>query len=66
MEMVHFYAYISQTKQSAFQEKAAQIGLVNDSVALPPGLPPAWAQQAPPYEQLTQEQNVWFTDGSAR
>lgn len=35
---------------------------------LPPGLPPSWAQQAPPYEQLTQEQkqNVWFTDGSPK
>lgn len=66
MEMVCFYAYISQPKQSALQEKTAEIGLRNDSVPPPPGLPPPWAQQVPPYKQLTQEQNVWFTDGSAR
>jgi len=51
---------------SALQEKTAQLALGIDSASPPPCLPPSCTQHVPPYEQLTQEQNVWFSDGSAR
>lgn len=39
---------------SALQEKTGQIALGNN-------MPLLWAQQLPPYEQLTQEENVSLT-----
>lgn len=45
---------MKRNEVSALQEKTGQIALGNN-------MPLLWAQQLPPYEQLTQEENVSLT-----